>query len=166
MIRNDNRPFGERVIRGARELYIKFISIDDPPQKIAAGLSLGVFTGIIPGAGPIAALFLAVLLKTNKASALLGSVITNTWISIAAFVLSLRIGGMITGVEWHTLEKAYLDIAKDFHLSKLFQEAALKLLLPVTAGFIAVALLFAAAAYVLALFILLAGKRKVISSRK
>lgn len=44
-----------------RSIYLKLFQINDTPQRIALGVGLGVFTGIIPGAGPIAALFLAML---------------------------------------------------------------------------------------------------------
>jgi len=59
-------------------LYLKLIKINDTPQKIAFGFGLGVFSGIFPGTGPLAALFLALILRANRASALLGSLLTNT----------------------------------------------------------------------------------------
>ena len=80
--------------------YERLFKINDSPQKIALGLGLGVFAGILPGTGPLAALFLAFIFRANRASALLGSLATNTWISFVTFVLAIKIGSAILEVSW------------------------------------------------------------------
>lgn len=44
-----------RILRLLKLIYIKLFRINDTPQKIAQGFGLGVFLGILPGTGPIAA---------------------------------------------------------------------------------------------------------------
>jgi uncharacterized protein (DUF2062 family) len=92
-----------------RLLYIKLFKINDSPQRIALGLGLGVFLGIIPGTGPLAALFLALLFRVNRASALLGSLLTNTWLSIVTFLLAIKVGSFIMRLNWQSV---YADISK------------------------------------------------------
>ena len=53
-----------------RFVYAKLFSINDTPNKISLGLGLGVFAGILPGTGPIAAVFLALVFRANRASGL------------------------------------------------------------------------------------------------
>ncbi|PIR13657.1 MAG: hypothetical protein COV50_05635, partial [Flavobacteriales bacterium CG11_big_fil_rev_8_21_14_0_20_35_7] len=63
--------------------------MNDTPQRIALGLGLGSALGMLPGTGPLAALFLAVVFKVNRASAFLGSLATNIWLSLVTFLLAL-----------------------------------------------------------------------------
>lgn len=88
------------ILKFFKSTYTKLFKIDASPQKIALGFGLGVFLGILPGTGPIAAVFLAFLLRLNKASALLGSTLTNTWLSIATFFLSIKVGSAIMHLNW------------------------------------------------------------------
>ena len=62
-------------------LFDKLFKINDTPQKIALGFGLGVFAGIFPGTGPVAAILLAYVFRANRASALFGSLFTNTWLN-------------------------------------------------------------------------------------
>jgi len=58
--------------------YERFIKIRGNPHQIAMGVSLGVFIGVLPiGLQAISAIFIASLLKWNKISAALGTLITN-----------------------------------------------------------------------------------------
>jgi len=98
-----NRPVQVRISRFFKAVYLRLFRINDTPQKIALGLGLGVFMGVLPGTGPVAALALAFLLKVNRASALLGSVLTNTWLSIPVFLLSLRVGASFAGINYQDL---------------------------------------------------------------
>ena len=93
----DKKSVLSRISRFFKALYLKIFRIDDSPQKIALGFGLGVFLGVMPGMGPIAALAIAFLLKANRASALLGSILTNTWLSIPVFFLAVKTGAVVTG---------------------------------------------------------------------
>ncbi|MDD5109551.1 MAG: DUF2062 domain-containing protein, partial [Candidatus Omnitrophica bacterium] len=53
-------------------LFSKLFKINDTAGKIALGVGLGVFSGLMPATGPLAALFLAFIFKANRAAALLG----------------------------------------------------------------------------------------------
>ncbi|HCC68891.1 MAG TPA: DUF2062 domain-containing protein, partial [Nitrospiraceae bacterium] len=66
-----------------RKLYHQIIDINDTPEKIALGMAIGIALGILPtfGMGIILAIGLAFLLKANRLSAILGTVIANPWIA-------------------------------------------------------------------------------------
>ncbi len=135
-------------------LYRKLVKINDTPQRIALGLGLGVTLGIIPGTGPLAALFLAFILKVNRASALLGSLLTNTWLSFVTFALAIKSGSLVLGL---TLEEVYQDwnsFLIDFHWVELFKVSILKLILPVLRGYIIVGFCLGFAVYLITLIIL------------
>ena len=99
-----NGTIPARAARFFRLIYLKLFRINDTPQKIAIGLGIGVFSGVLPGTGPVAALFLAFIFRVNRASALLGSIITNTWLSIPAFLLSVKVGAWLTGLNHHEVQ--------------------------------------------------------------
>ena len=85
--------------RLTRFVYAKLFAINDTPQKVAIGVGIGVFLGVFPGLGPLAALFMAFLFRVNRAGALLGSALTNTWISIH-LRHGLRLRSVVTGVNY------------------------------------------------------------------
>src|SRR3989338_6840109 len=85
-------------------LYQNLFKINDTPQKIALGLGLGVFAGIFPGTGPLASLFLAFICRANRASALIGSLLTNTWLSIVTFLLAIKLGALMFGIKWEEIQ--------------------------------------------------------------
>jgi uncharacterized protein len=141
-------------------LYTKLFKINDSPQKIALGFSLGVFAGILPGVGPLAALFLAFLCRVNRASALLGVLITNTWISLLTFILSIKIGSAIMGLSWKDAYSAWVLLAKDFHFSGLFKAQILGVIFPVILGYLVISAISGVLAYLAALAILTARRRR------
>jgi len=120
-------------------LYIKLFKINDSPQKIALGLGLGVFSGILPGTGPLAALFLAFCLRANRASALIGSLLTNTWLSFATFLLAIKLGSGLFGISWQQLYLDWVYFLKGFNWSVLFKLSILKIILPVLVGYLLIA---------------------------
>jgi len=80
----------EKIVRFLKIIYRKLVIINDTPQKIAQGFGLGVFLGVLPFFGPIAALVLSSLFRMNKAAAILASLLTNSWISVVTFLLSVK----------------------------------------------------------------------------
>ena len=137
-----------------KTLYIKLFKINDTPQKIALGLALGVFSGFTPGVGPLTALFLAFIFRANRASALLGTLITNTWTSFLTFILSIKIGSAIIGVSWKDVYQAWMLLIKDFHFYRLFNLSVLQIILPVGLGYLVISVLLGIATYLLTLLIL------------
>jgi hypothetical protein len=135
-------------------LYVKLFKINDTPQKIALGFGLGVFCGILPGTGPLASLFLAVLFRVNRASALLGSLLTNTWLSIVTFILAIKLGSAILGISWQQVYRAWFSSLKVLHWLELFKLSILKLIFPVILGYFVVSFCLGVLAYLLTLIIM------------
>ena len=140
-------------------LYTQLVKMDDSPQRIALGFGIGVFLGILPGTGPIAALALAFMFKINKAAALLGSVLTNTWLSLVTFVLSIKIGSAILGVEWTQIQQQSRDLMDHFSWKAFFDVSLLNIIKPLLIGYAVVGFICGCAAYVLVLILL--KKRRV-----
>lgn len=140
-------------------LYGKLFRINDTPQKVALGLGIGAFSGITPGIGILTALFLAVLLKANRAAALLGTLVTNTWLSFATFILSIKVGSAILGTDWQDVHREWLSLLKDFRPAKLLTLSALNIALPVAVGYLAISVCFGLLTYAVALVALSARRR-------
>lgn len=135
-------------------LYQRLFKINDSAQRVALGLGIGVFSGILPGTGPIAALFLATALGANKASALLGSLLTNTWLSFVTFFLSIKLGSSIMKANWQEVYINWGLFLKDFHWLDLLKLSGLKLILPLIIGYFIVALSLGSLSYLITLAIL------------
>lgn len=144
----------KRIKRFFELLYIKLFKINDSPQRIALGLGLGVFSGILPGTGPLVALFLAFLLRANRASALLGSLFTNTWLSFVTFLLAIKLGSGLFGISYQQLYEDWASFLKGFNWSVLFKLSILKVILPVITGYLLIAFCLGLIVYVIALLVL------------
>lgn len=134
--------------------YQKLFKINDTPQKVALGFGLGVFAGILPGTGPLAALFLAFIFKANRASALIGSFLTNTWLSFVTFLLAIRIGSAIFRVSWQALKNEWVKTVTHLTWQGLFSASILKTILPVISGYFIISFCLGVISYLIALVIL------------
>ncbi|MDD5692709.1 MAG: DUF2062 domain-containing protein [Candidatus Omnitrophica bacterium] len=132
----------------------KLFKINDSPQRIALGVGLGVFSGLIPGMGPVASLFLAFIFRANRAAALLGSLLTNTWISLVTFILAIKAGSLVLGLHWQDVEQKMQGLLHDFSWAKFFKLSFMDVLLPVLTGYLIIGLLLAAASYLATLAII------------
>jgi hypothetical protein len=141
-------------------LYIKLFKINDSPQRIALGLGLGVFSGIFPGTGPIASLFLAFLFRANRASALIGSLLTNTWLSVLIFILSVKAGSVIFGIRWQQLRQDWNYLLINFNWRNLFKLSALKVILPVFIGYFVIALAIGLLVYLITLPVIIQARKR------
>ena len=128
----------------------QLLGIQDSPHKIAFGFGLGVFLGILPGAGPVASVTLAFIFRVNKAAALAGSVLTNTWLSFVTFALAVKLGAGLTGTEWQKVSVQCQELVKNFHFKNLFDAAILQILKPLMIGYLGVGLSAGILAYLLA----------------
>lgn len=119
--------------------------------------------GIVPATGPIAALFLALSFKVNRASALLGSLVTNTWLSILTFLLAVKIGAGIFRLDWQQLYQTVNSLMHNFRWNDLLKLSILNTLLPIFTGYMAVGLCCSILAYltVYMLLITTAKKKKI-----
>lgn len=118
------------------EFFKRFLQIRDTPQKTALGLGLGVFLGVMPGAGIVAALIIASFLRINRAASLLGVFITNTWLSVVTFLLSIKLGSAIMNLRWQEVYERWQDFFRNFHWSGIFKIPLLETLAPVALGYL------------------------------
>lgn len=152
--------FGKKKTLKVFELiYAKIVKADDSPARLASGFGLGVFCGIIPGAGPVASLFLAALFRANKAMALIGSMITNTWMSVAMFSLSIFLGSRLSGVEIEALKSEWANLTAHFSFDNLFNPAFLKVAFAVLTGYLIISILAGLLSYLL-MYVFIKIKRR------
>jgi uncharacterized protein (DUF2062 family) len=147
-------------IRFLKSLYLRIFRINDSPQRVAIGFGLGAFLGILPGTGPIAALIMAALFRVNKAAALLGSLLTNTWLSLLTIALSIKIGASIMDLESREVYNTWHAVLKDFHWKQVLETRIFNLILPVLTGYLIVALCLGVIAYFGALVFLTIQRRR------
>ncbi|MFA5089403.1 MAG: DUF2062 domain-containing protein [Candidatus Omnitrophota bacterium] len=146
--------------RVIQSIYRKIFLINDTPQKVSLGLGIGVFLGIVPGTGPLAAVFVAFILGLNRFAAFLGGIIVNTWFTIAAFPVAIKIGASLLGVDGRAVYQEALSLVKNFHLADLFRVSVLKIILPLSLGYLIIAFSCGLTAYLLCLVILLGAKKR------
>lgn len=130
----------------------KLFQINDSPQRIALGLGIGVFSGILPGTGPLAALFLSFVFRVNRASALLGCLLTNTWLSFIILILAIKVGSAILDINWRQVYGDWLGLISSFHWANFLSLSALKVILPVILGYFLVGLSLAILVYLTSFF--------------
>jgi len=83
-----------------KKLIKKLVRVDDSPKRIARGLAIGVFWGILPTFG-LAILFslpTAVFLRANKFSAVLGTFVANPFTTPFIYAFEYKIGELILRV--------------------------------------------------------------------
>jgi uncharacterized protein (DUF2062 family) len=155
------RSLLDRIKRLAKSAYLKLFRINDSPLKIALGFGLGAFVGVMPGVGPVIALFLAFLFRVNRASALLASILFNTWISFVALLLAIKVGSSVMGLNYQDVHFAWTGVIKDFKWEKLFDVTIVDVFVPIGVGYLIISLLFAvvAAVVVYAIVILIRNKK-------
>src|SRR5690349_15972540 len=112
-------PWADKIKGSFKSIYDKLIKINDSPQKIAAGFGLGVFCGILPGTGPAASVVLAFFFRVNKVAAFIGGLLTNTWLSIVTFVLAVKIGSVVMGLDWQAVYAQCKAVVENFNWREL-----------------------------------------------
>jgi len=156
----DKRTLLNKIKRFVRLIYLKLFRINDSPLKVALGFGLGVFVGVMPGMGPIMALLLAFLFRVNRASALLGSILFNTWFSLMALVFAIKMGSMATGLSYDDLYRGWEGLIKNFQWEKLFEASVYNILIPIGTGYLIISLIFASLGTVAVYLITQQIKRK------
>lgn len=83
------------------------------PERIARGFAVGLFIGMLPGAGVLAALALAFLLRLHKPAVTLGALVNNPWTTPFFYLAAYQLGKRLTGFEsnlawngWHSWQDA------------------------------------------------------------
>lgn len=149
-----------RLFRLLSVLYFKLTKINDTPQRKALGFGLGVFLGVLPATGPIASLVVASFLRLNRATALLGSLLTNTWLSIVIFALSVKVGSVIMQVDWQKSSRDWVQFFQQFSFASLFKLSFFKMALPVLLGYFLVSFSIGVIVYLVALAVILYTKNR------
>ncbi|MFA5373835.1 MAG: DUF2062 domain-containing protein [Candidatus Omnitrophota bacterium] len=132
---NNNKPRGLW-----RENLARILQIKDTPQKISLGFGLGIFLGIFPGSGPIGAVVLATLFRINRLSSLAGSLLTNTWLSLATIPIAIKIGSGLLGLHWQKVANDWTLFLRDFHWANILKLSLLKMALAPILGLIIIGL--------------------------
>lgn len=142
----------------------KFFLIDDSPHKVAAGLALGVFWGIMPGEGLATTLITASILRFNRLSATMGVLAVNMWTTVVILPLAAIFGGFLFKVSSEVLisnfKSTYRLGIKYFFVETIFTD----LFLPLIVGFFTVSAAISLAFYFLSYFLLKYKKIKFIPS--
>ncbi len=134
-----------------RSAWHKFISIDDTPQKKALGLGLGVFLGNFPGVGPVAAWVGAYFLKVNQATAVMGSFLTNTWLTFFTLMISVKLGSFLRGKDWEQIKITWEQLIGNFSWDKLGSKTVLDMIVSIFLGYTVMSFVLGALVYILAL---------------
>ena len=132
----------------------KFFLIHDTPHKIAAGASLGIFLGIVPGEGVLATLILASIFRFNRLSATAGVLAFNMWATVLMLPFSAGVGAYIFKTNPQELINNF-NLTYHLGLKYFFSKIIfLELVLPLIIGFIIVAGAISLAFYFLIYFLL------------
>jgi len=149
--------------RWLRYGYIRLVRINDSPQKVAAGLAVGVLLGILPtfGFGALIALALAIVFKFNKAASIFGSLIMNPLTTAFFWTASSVLGAFVANRDWHRTLKMVQSFSANFRLVDLTTPKGWALILKglgtgiqvYLVGNVLLALFFATLSYLVALHI-------------
>jgi uncharacterized protein (DUF2062 family) len=142
------------MLRKVKYFIKKFFLIDDTPHKVAAGASLGIFWGIMPGEGVATTLITASILRFNRLSATAGVMASNMWMTAVTMPPAAYFGGMIFGVDSQMLIDDFKS-TYDLGLKHFFTETIFShLLLPLIVGFFIVSIVISLSFYFLIYFLL------------
>jgi uncharacterized protein len=140
----------EKIKKFFQSVYQRLIHLKDTPHRIAGGFAIGIFFGILPGAGPMAAIIMAWVFRVNRIAAFAGGLLTNTWLSVVTLVAAVKIGAFVTGSDWNQVLADCKEVLRDFSWRGLFDQTVLDILKPVFIGYLVVGLLCGCLAYVVA----------------
>jgi uncharacterized protein (DUF2062 family) len=106
-VRGRRAPPGRRSRWG--ELAARLLRMDDPPERVAGGVAIGVAIGVAPtfGLGAFLAAGLAALFKRNLAAAMVGSVAGAPPFIFGAWLASAWIGAYIFNVDFQSLYASF-----------------------------------------------------------
>jgi uncharacterized protein (DUF2062 family) len=132
------------------KLYTELTSAKEPVHNVALSFGIGVMLGILPFTGVLAAIAVAMAFRLNKAAAILGSAITNTWVGIITFALSIKFSTLFSALPDEEIKARIDDMFKNFEWGKIFSHSSVDLILPVLIAFIVISLILSVLAYFLA----------------
>jgi len=140
-----------RITQFFKTIYTKLVRINDTPQKIAVGFGIGVFLGTMPAVGPIVSLVLATVLRVNRAAALLGNLLTNAWLDIVTFLLAIKVGSFVIGVDWKDVHRNWTTFVRNHNWIDVFSLLRTDLLIPLFIGYFFIGLFLGVLSYLMTL---------------
>ncbi len=142
----------EKIHQKFKALLRHFFLIDDSPHKVAGGVAVGIFMGIVPGEGILSTLFVAYILRLNRLAALTAIVAVNMWTTILTLPLAAIVGGFLFRVSPQSLTNSFhttYTLGWNYFFSKII---LFELVLPLMVGFIVVALIISLSFYLIIYF--------------
>jgi len=136
-------------------MYLKMMRVNDTPHHIALGFAIGIFYGLMPFVGVIFTIVTAMIFKANKAAALIGCFVTNTWMSAALILPSVRLGAKLFGLNWEYVWRDMLKYLKMPGIKATINSLSGDVIIPSLVGFIIIALSMSVLSYFIGLFFVL-----------
>ena len=149
----------ERIKHQVKSFLSQFFLLHGSPQSIATGFGLGVFLGILPFTGVVAAIALACFFRLNRSAAILGSVLTNTWLSVVVFAVSVKISCALLHLDSQYIQTKFSKLIKSFTWNDFYDLSFWQLLATVALGYLIVSFLISLVAYGLMLLVLSIKRR-------
>jgi uncharacterized protein (DUF2062 family) len=118
----------------------KLLGINDSTHRIALGAGLGLFLGVFPGTGAIAAVVCAFVIRANKASALAGALLVNTWINVVSFPAAIAIGAFIFRIDPATMSREWSAATHPFIWKHVFTFLLHDAILAIVSGYVIIGL--------------------------
>jgi uncharacterized protein (DUF2062 family) len=145
-------------IRWVRYHYLRLVRLNDSPEKVALGFSIGVTVGIFPtfGLGIVIVIFLAWLTNINKASAIIGTLLMNPWTSPFFWALSFFTGSLMLGNDINETALLFKSLKTQGDLWETI--IGKRLILPYIIGNITVTAVSAAVSYLAVYYLVKAYK--------
>jgi len=139
-----------------KKLYKKIVGINDSPQKIARGVAIGIFWGVMPTFG-LAILFsvpTAILLRANKIASILSSFISNPLTTPFFLGFGYKIGEYILNSPKDNIPSLSWEIIKTEYLWEISKSLLI--------GTTILATIIALSVYIVTLKVIQRHRRKVI----
>ena len=135
---------------------LKILRLKENPQKIARGFAAGVFAGCLPlmGLQFIVSFLLAILIRGNKLTALMGTWISNPFTYVPLFLLNFKVGKLIINLLIHDYTVEF-----SFDSGQKFTDLGQEIMIAISLGSIIVALCSSLIAYQVILFLLKKWKK-------
>ncbi len=130
-----------------KSFYQELVLTNDSPQSIALGFGLGVFLGILPFTGVVAAMAMAWFFRLNKTAAILGSVLTNTWLGFVVLGISIDLSCRVLRLNDYDIQIKFQQLVKDFRWANFMDVSIVKLIGAVALGYLIVSIFLSLLAY-------------------
>jgi uncharacterized protein (DUF2062 family) len=98
--------------RRFRQHVTAVLHLDEAPQRLAAGMAVGVFIGVTPfyGLHTLLALAAAYLFRLNKAATITGAWINLPWFAPFVYGFCLRLGEAVLTGDWSSFSLSSISV--------------------------------------------------------